>query len=63
MLVHASSTACDLLWVYFMCWIALKILRKIHGPKKNPDGTWRNKINNEMRHRMKQEDIIEFIKS
>jgi len=40
-----------------------KILRKIYGPKQNPDGTWRIKTNDELRHRMKQEDIIKFIKS
>jgi len=39
------------------------ILRKIYGPTQNPDGTWRIKTNDEMRHRMKQEDIIKFIKS
>ena len=30
---------------------------------KNPDGTWGIKTNEELRHRMKQEDIIKFIKS
>jgi hypothetical protein len=40
-----------------------KILRKIYGPTQNPDGTWRIKTDDEMRHRMKQEDIIKFIKS
>ena len=30
-----------------------KILRKIYGPTQNPDGTWRIKINDELRHRMK----------
>jgi hypothetical protein len=30
---------------------------------QNPDGTWRMKTNDELRHRMKQEDIIKFIKS
>jgi hypothetical protein len=40
-----------------------KILRKIYGPTQNPDGTWRIKTHDEMRHRMKQEDIIKFIKS
>ena len=38
-----------------------KILRKIYGPTQNPDGTWRIKTNDELRHRMKQEDIIKFI--
>jgi hypothetical protein len=28
-----------------------------------PDGTWRIKTNEELRHRMKQEEIITFIKS
>jgi len=40
-----------------------KMLRKIYGPAQNPDGTWRIKTNDELRHRMKQEDIIKFIKS
>ena len=40
-----------------------KILRKIYGTTQNPDGTWRIKTNDELRHRMKQEDIIKFIKS
>jgi hypothetical protein len=40
-----------------------KILRKIYGPTQNPDGTWRIKTNDELRHRMKQDDIIKFIKS
>ena len=40
-----------------------KILRKIYGPTQNPDGTWRIKTNDELRHRMEQEDIIKFIKS
>ena len=39
-----------------------KIL-KIYGPTQNPDGTRRIKTNDELRHRMKQEDIIKFIKS
>ena len=40
-----------------------KILRKIYGPTQNPNRTWRIKTNDELRHRMKQEDIIKFIKS
>jgi hypothetical protein len=40
-----------------------KILRKIYGPTQNPDGTCRIKTNDELRHRMKQEDTIKFIKS
>jgi len=40
-----------------------KILRKIYGPTQNPDGTWRIKTNDELRHRMIQEDTIKFIKS
>jgi len=40
-----------------------KILRKIYGPTQNPDGTWRIKTKDELRQRMKQEDIIKFIKS
>jgi len=40
-----------------------KILRKVYGPTQNRDGTWRIKTNDELRHRMKQGDIIKFIKS
>jgi len=40
-----------------------KILRKIYGPTQNPDGIWRIKTNDELRQRMKKEDIIKFIKS
>jgi len=32
-------------------------------PTQNPDETWRIKRNDELRHRMKEEDIIKFIKS
>jgi len=39
-----------------------KILKKIYGRTRNPDGTWRIKTNDELRRRMKQEDIIKFIK-
>ena len=35
----------------------------IYGPRQNPDGTWRIKTNDELRHRMKQEDIIKFVNS
>jgi hypothetical protein len=38
-------------------------LRKIYGPTQNPDGSWRIKTNEELRHKMKQEDILKFIKS
>ena len=38
-------------------------VRAICGPTQNPDGTWRIKTNDELRQRMKQEDIIKFIKS
>ena len=48
------------LYIILSC---LKILRKIYGPTQNPDGTWRIKTNDELRHRMKQEDIIKFMKS
>ena len=30
---------------------------------QNPDGTWIIKTNDELRHRMKQEGVIKFIKS
>jgi uncharacterized Rossmann fold enzyme len=33
------------------------------GKRKIPDGTWRIKTNDKLRHRMEQEDIIKFIKS
>jgi len=46
-----------------LCIFERKILRKIYGPTQNPDGTWRIKTNEELRHRMKKEDIIKFIKS
>ena len=36
---------------------------KKDGPTQNSDGTWRIKTNDELRHRMKQEDIIKLIKS
>ena len=40
-----------------------KILRKIYGPTQNPDGSWRIKTNEELKHKMKEEDIAKFIKS
>jgi hypothetical protein len=40
-----------------------KILRKIYEPTQNPDGSWRIKTNEELRHKMKEEDIVKFIKS
>jgi hypothetical protein len=40
-----------------------KILRKIYGPTQNPDGSWRIKTNEEQRHKMKQDDTVQFIKS
>jgi hypothetical protein len=40
-----------------------RILRKIYGPTQNPDGSWIIKTNEELRHKMKQEDIVQFIKS
>jgi hypothetical protein len=40
-----------------------KILRKIYRPTQNPYGSWRIKTNEELRHEMKQEDIVKFIKS
>jgi hypothetical protein len=38
------------------------MLRKIYGPTQNPDGTWRIETNDELRHRMEQEDIIKLYK-
>jgi hypothetical protein len=40
-----------------------KILRKVYGPTQNPDGSWRIKTNEELKRKMKQEDIVKFIKS
>jgi hypothetical protein len=40
-----------------------KILRKIYGPTQNADGSWRIKTNEELRHKMKQGNIVKFIKS
>jgi hypothetical protein len=40
-----------------------RILRKIYGPTQNPDGSWRIKINEELRHKMKHKDTVKFIKS
>jgi hypothetical protein len=40
-----------------------KILRKIYRPTQNPHGSWRIKANEELRHEMKQEDVVKFIKS
>jgi hypothetical protein len=37
-----------------------KILRKIYGQTQNPDGLWRIKTNEELRDKMKQEDIVKF---
>jgi hypothetical protein len=39
-----------------------RILRKIYGPTQNPDGSWRIKTNEELRHKIKQENIVKFIK-
>ena len=46
-----------------LCIFERKILRKIYGLTQNPEGTWRIKTNDELRHRVKHEDIIKFIKS
>jgi hypothetical protein len=40
-----------------------QILGKIYGPTQNPDGSWRIKTNEELRHKMKKEDIVKCIKS
>jgi hypothetical protein len=34
----------------------------MYGPTQNPDGSWRIKTNEELRYKMKQEDIVKFIK-
>ena len=41
----------------------ITIEMNVYGPTQNPDGTWRIKTNDELKHRTKQEDIIKFIKS
>ena len=40
-----------------------KILRKIFGPTKERDGTWRIKTNNELNKLIKNKTIINYIKS
>ena len=43
--------------------IYITYISNLYGPTQNPDGTWRIKTNDELRQRMKQEDIIKLIKS
>jgi hypothetical protein len=38
-----------------------KILRRIFGPTKERDGTWRIKTNDELNNLIKNEDIINYI--
>ena len=47
MLVHPSSGACDLLWIYFMCYIALVLCVLVlrcgsAGAVWYPDAGWVN---------------------
>jgi hypothetical protein len=38
------------------------MLRKIYEPTQNPDGTWKIKTNEELRRRLKEEDIMKIYK-
>jgi hypothetical protein len=38
-------------------------LFKFKKNTQNPDGSWRIKTNEELRHKMKEEDIVKLIKS
>jgi hypothetical protein len=40
-----------------------RVLRKIYGPTKDNDGTWRIKTNEELEILIKKEIIVRFIKS
>jgi hypothetical protein len=40
-----------------------KVLRKNFGPKKERDGTWRIKTNNELDKLTKHKNIINYIKA
>jgi hypothetical protein len=40
-----------------------RVLRKIYGPTKNNDGTWRIKTNEELEILIKKENIVRFLKS
>jgi len=39
-----------------------KVLRKIFGPTKERDGTWRNKTNDELDKLIRYKNIIDYIK-
>jgi hypothetical protein len=41
----------------------LRIFRKIFGPVQNEDGSWRIRMNYELRELVKTADIVRFIKS
>ena len=40
-----------------------KVLRRIFGPTKEKDGTWRIKTNNELDELVRHKNIINYIKS
>jgi len=40
-----------------------KVLRKIFGPTKERDGTWRNKTNDELDELIRHKNIINHIKA
>jgi hypothetical protein len=40
-----------------------KILRKIFGPSRNHDGSWRIKTNDELDNLIKGRNIVNFIKA
>jgi len=44
-------------------YITLKVLRRIFGPTKERDGTWRIKTNNELDELVRHKNIINHIKA
>ena len=40
-----------------------RILKKIHGPTLDNDGTWRVKTNKELEKLIRKKNIVRFIKS
>ena len=44
-------------------YITLKVLRRIFGPTKERDGTWRIKTNNELDELIRHKNIINHIKT
>jgi len=41
----------------------MKVLRRIYGPTKESDGTWRNKSNEELNRLIGNKNIINYIKA